>query len=63
MPGAARLEVGRIGKAHGIKGEVMVHLTTDRTDPACWLLAGRRTAIDSRSKAAVKAEGQPGKEC
>jgi 16S rRNA processing protein RimM len=26
------LQVGRIGKAHGLKGEVMVHLTTDRAE-------------------------------
>lgn len=26
------LEVGRITKAHGLKGEVVVHLTTDRTE-------------------------------
>lgn len=29
---ATRLEVGRIVKAHGIKGEVLVALTTTRTD-------------------------------
>jgi 16S rRNA processing protein RimM len=37
------LEVGRIGKAHGIRGEVMVHLTTDRTErvaPGAVLVAG-----------------------
>ncbi len=28
----ARLEVGRIGKAHGLKGEVVVDFSTDRTD-------------------------------
>lgn len=26
------LEVGRVGKAHGLKGEVVVDFTTDRTD-------------------------------
>ena len=26
------LEVGRIGKAHGLKGEVLVRLTSDRTE-------------------------------
>ncbi|MDQ1402055.1 MAG: rRNA processing protein RimM [Actinomycetota bacterium] len=26
------LEVGRVGKPHGLKGEVMVHLVTDRTE-------------------------------
>ncbi|MGF1597756.1 MAG: ribosome maturation factor RimM [Acidimicrobiales bacterium] len=31
-PETARLEVGRITKAHGLKGEVVVHFVTDRTD-------------------------------
>ncbi len=26
------LEIGRIGKAHGVRGEVAVHLTTNRTE-------------------------------
>lgn len=26
------LEVGRIGRAHGVKGDVFVHLTSDRTE-------------------------------
>lgn len=26
------LEVGRVGRPHGLKGEVMVHLVTDRTE-------------------------------
>lgn len=30
--GASRLEVGRIGKPHGLKGEVVVDFSTDRTD-------------------------------
>ena len=29
---AERLEVGSIGKAHGLRGEVQVRLTTDRTE-------------------------------
>ena len=33
------LEVGRIGRAHGIKGDVLVHLTTDRIE---------RVAVGSR---------------
>ena len=36
------LEVGRIGRAHGVKGDVLVHLTTDRVE---------RLAIGSRLKA------------
>ena len=32
MPHNQLLEVGYIGRAHGLKGEVVVHLTTDRTE-------------------------------
>jgi 16S rRNA processing protein RimM len=47
------LEVGRIGRAHGVKGEVIVHLSTDRTervDPGSVLVApgGPLTIISSR---------------
>jgi 16S rRNA processing protein RimM len=31
-PPTPRLEVGRIGKAHGLRGEVVVHLLTDRVE-------------------------------
>ncbi len=37
------LEVGRIDKAHGIKGEVLVALTTDRTERVA---AGARLWVD-----------------
>lgn len=41
------LEVGRIGRAHGLRGEVAVDLTTDRvaerTAPGAELWAGERT--------------------
>jgi 16S rRNA processing protein RimM len=36
------LEVGRIGRAHGVRGDVFVHLTTDRNE---------RVAVGSRLKA------------
>jgi 16S rRNA processing protein RimM len=36
------LEVGRIGRAHGVRGDVLVHLTTDRLE---------RVAAGSRLKA------------
>jgi 16S rRNA processing protein RimM len=36
------LEVGRIGRAHGVRGDVFVHLTTDRLE---------RVAVGSRLKA------------
>ena len=32
MTGATRLEVGRLGRAHGLKGEIAVSLTTDREE-------------------------------
>ncbi len=32
MSAASHLEVGRIGRAHGLQGEVLVHLTTDRAE-------------------------------
>jgi 16S rRNA processing protein RimM len=46
--GAAGLELGRIGRPHGIKGEVVVTLHTDRperTTPGAVLQAGDRTLI------------------
>jgi 16S rRNA processing protein RimM len=36
------LEVGRIGRAHGVRGDVLVHLTTDRLE---------RVAVGSRLRA------------
>jgi len=42
----ALLEVGHIGKAHGLRGEVVVHLVTDRTErvaPGSVLHAATRT--------------------
>jgi 16S rRNA processing protein RimM len=31
-PAAARLEIGRVGKAHGLRGEVVVHAITNQPD-------------------------------
>jgi 16S rRNA processing protein RimM len=42
MPADGLLEVGRIGRAHGVRGDVFVTLTTDRVE---------RLAIGSRLKA------------
>jgi len=42
VPADGLLEVGRIGRAHGVKGDVLVHLTTDREE---------RVAIGSRLRA------------
>jgi 16S rRNA processing protein RimM len=32
VPSDGLLEVGRIGRAHGVRGDVLVHLTTDRVE-------------------------------
>ncbi len=55
MPNEApdRLEVGRIGKPHGLKGDVTVMLVTDRserTDPGTELFAGDRTLVVQASR-------------
>jgi 16S rRNA processing protein RimM len=45
---AARLEVGRIGRAHGLKGEVAVTLTSDRherLDPGSVLYVDERELV------------------
>ena len=48
------LEVGRIGKAHGLRGDVIVHFTTDRTRertaPGALLFAGDRTLEVAKAK-------------
>ena len=47
------LEVGRIGRAHGLGGDVHVTLSTDRTerlDPGSHLRAGSRDLIVERAK-------------
>lgn len=45
----ARLEIGRVGKAHGLQGEVTVVITSDRperTAPgAVWFLRGDRRVV------------------
>ena len=48
MTGAARLEVGRVGRAHGLKGDVTVTLTSDRRerlDPGSVLYAADRALV------------------
>jgi 16S rRNA processing protein RimM len=45
MPADGLLEVGRIGRAHGVRGDVFVTLTTDRVE---------RLAIGSRLKAGAR---------
>jgi 16S rRNA processing protein RimM len=48
VTGAARLEVGRVGRAHGLKGEVTVTLTSDRRerlDPGAVLYADDRELV------------------
>jgi 16S rRNA processing protein RimM len=44
----ARLEIGRVGRAHGVRGDVMVSLTTNRTErvqPGAVLHAGDRVLV------------------
>lgn len=53
MSDADTLEVGRLGRAHGIRGDIVVILTTDRSErvaPGSRLLAGDRwlTVVSSR---------------
>jgi 16S rRNA processing protein RimM len=46
--GAADLELGRVGRPHGVRGEVVVMLHTDRperTTPGAVLHAGDRTLV------------------
>ena len=45
MPSDGLLEVGRIGRAHGVRGDVLVHLTTDRVER---LTAGSRLKAGER---------------
>lgn len=48
MAAAARLEVGRIGRAHGLRGEVSVSLGSERTErlePGAVLYAGERVLV------------------
>lgn len=46
MTAPTRLEVGRIGRAHGLRGEVAVHLTSDRSGR---LAPGAELFIEDRS--------------
>lgn len=53
MAEPARLEVGRIGRAHGLRGEVAVTLTTDREErvaPGATLQAGDRDLVVASSR-------------
>ena len=50
MSAASRLEVGRIGRAHGLRGEVLVHLTTDRAER---LAPGSQLETDSETLVVV----------
>ncbi len=53
MTGAARLEVGRVGRAHGLKGDVTVTLTSDRRerlDPGAVLYADGRELVVAMSR-------------
>ncbi len=53
MAGPDRLEVGRIGRAHGLRGEVGVALGSDRVerlDPGSVLYAGDRELVVQQSR-------------
>lgn len=63
---AGYLEIGRLGRPHGLKGEVMVSLTTDRVEErlargTTWWVAGREVTIESarahQGRHAVKLSG------
>lgn len=45
------LEIGRIGRAHGLRGEVVVSITSDRaertTQGAVWYLDGREVVVEA----------------
>lgn len=51
---SSRLEVGHIAKAHGLRGDVVVRLTTDRTDertePGSVLFADGRELVIGKAK-------------
>lgn len=48
---AGYLEIGRLGRPHGLKGELMVSLTTDRTERlvpgSSWWVAGRAVTVEA----------------
>jgi 16S rRNA processing protein RimM len=53
MAAAARLEVGRVGRAHGLRGEVVVTLSSDREErlePGSALLLERGTLVVGTSR-------------
>ncbi len=55
--GETRLEIGRIGRAHGLRGDVGVKLTTERLErltPGSVLHAGERDARRRRRAAAQR---------
>ncbi len=54
MSGTSRLEVGRIGRAHGLRGEVSVTLSSDRLER---LAAG--SALDAEGRRLVVASARP----
>src|SRR5262249_59409450 len=48
-----RLEVGRVGRAHGLRGEVNVRFTSnrpERSEPGAVLYAGDRTLVVSSAR-------------
>lgn len=62
---AGYLEIGRLGRPHGLRGELMVSLTTDRVErleSGCvWWVAGREVVVEAarphQGRHRVKLEG------
>ena len=48
---AGHLEIGRLGRPHGLRGELMLSLVTDRTERAdagtTWWVGGREMTVES----------------
>jgi len=58
MPTPERVEVGRVVKAHGLRGEVSVHLLTDVDDR---LAAGVRVWVDGRETSVATSRPHQGR--
>jgi 16S rRNA processing protein RimM len=58
VSGASRLEVGRIGRAHGLRGEVSVTLSSDRLER---LAAGSVLDADGRTLVVERARPHAGR--
>jgi 16S rRNA processing protein RimM len=57
-PGATRLEVGRVGRAHGLHGEVAVRFTSNRPERAA---VGASVFVDERELVIVASRPHQGR--